>query len=62
MWEARSFLLTDGLGSVSVALNSGGFNPVTAKQLFVPFGRVRYSSSTMPTTKGFTGRRQDATK
>jgi RHS repeat-associated protein len=33
---------------------------VTAAQLYGPYGGVRYSSGTMPTAKGFTGQRADA--
>jgi RHS repeat-associated protein len=48
----------DGLGSVSEALSSSG--TVTAAQLYGPYGGTRYSSGTMPTAKGFSGQRADA--
>ncbi len=53
-----SYLAADGLGSVSEALDGGG--NVTFQQLFAPFGGGRYSSGTSPTTRGFTGQRQDS--
>jgi len=53
-----SYLASDGLGSVSEALSASG--TVTAAQLYGPYGGVRYSSGTMPTAKGFTGQRADA--
>jgi RHS repeat-associated protein len=34
---------------------------MTGQQLYTPYGGVRYTSGTMPTRKGFTGQRQDAT-
>ncbi len=52
-----SYLVSDDLGSVSMALSSSG--SVTADQLFAPYGASRYSSGTMPTVKGFTGQRLD---
>jgi hypothetical protein len=55
---ALSYLASDGLGSVSVALDGSG--TVTAAQLYAPYGGLRYSSGTMPTAKGFTGQRADA--
>lgn len=56
--EAISYVFTDGLGSVSEALDGNG--NVTAQQLFGPYGGVRYSSGTMPTAKGYTGQYADA--
>ncbi len=53
-----NYLATDGLGSVSVAVDGSG--NVVASQLFGPYGASRYSSGTMPTSKGFTGQRADA--
>jgi RHS repeat-associated protein len=53
-----SYLTSDGLGSASVNLSSGG--NATAVQLFAPYGGVRYSSGTMPTSYGFTGQRSDS--
>jgi RHS repeat-associated protein len=52
-----SYLATDGLGSATVTLSSSG--SATAAQLFAPYGRVRYSSGSMPTSYGFTGQRSD---
>ncbi len=54
-----NYLATDGLGSVSVAVDGSG--NVVASQLFGPYGASRYSSGTMPTSRGFTGQRADAT-
>jgi RHS repeat-associated protein len=52
-----SYLASDGLGSATVTLSSGG--SATAAQLFAPYGGVRYSSGSMPMTYGFTGQRSD---
>jgi RHS repeat-associated protein len=52
-----SYLVSDTLGSVSVALSSSG--SVQADQLFTPYGATRYASGTMPTSYGFTGQRLD---
>jgi RHS repeat-associated protein len=54
-----SYLAADGLGSANVTLNASG--SATASLLYAPYGGVRYSSGTMPTTYGFTGQRADAT-
>ncbi len=54
-----NYLATDGLGSVSVAVDGSG--NVVASQLYGPYGASRYSSGTMPTSKGFTGQQADAT-
>ena len=54
---AISYLASDGLGSLDMALDSSGH--VTAQQLFFPYGRPFYSSGSMPTAKGFTGQRAD---
>jgi|SRR5579862_5842160 len=54
-----SYLVSDGLGSVSEAFDSNGNE--TAAQLYTPYGQVRYTSGVMPTSKGFTGQRADAT-
>ena len=53
-----SYLVADGLSSITEALDSGG--TLTAVQLYAPYGAVRYSSGTMPTSYGFTGQRLDA--
>jgi RHS repeat-associated protein len=55
---AFSFLVSDGLGSATVALGAGG--GATAGQLFTPYGAVRYANGAMPTSIGFTGQRADA--
>ncbi|HEX6800132.1 MAG TPA: hypothetical protein VF116_20640, partial [Ktedonobacterales bacterium] len=49
-----SYLAGDQLGSVSVALSTSG--TVTAQALYAPYGTVRYSSGSMPTAHGYTGR------
>jgi RHS repeat-associated protein len=53
-----SYLASDGLGSATVTLSGSG--SATAAQLFAPYGGVRYSSGTMPTTYGFTSQHSDA--
>ena len=53
-----SYLASDGLGSAEVALSSTG--TVTASVLSMPYGKVRYSSGTMPGAYGFTGQQPDA--
>ena len=55
--EAVSYIMSDGLGSVSEALDGNG--NVTAQQLYGPYGGVRYSLGSMPTSKGFTGQYGD---
>jgi RHS repeat-associated protein len=53
-----SYLVADGVGSLTEAVDTNG--NVEASQLYAPYGRLRYSSGTMPTSYGFTGQRQDA--
>ncbi len=53
-----SYLLADALGSSTVALDSTG--ATQAVQLFAPYGMVRYSQGTMPTTYNFTGQQLDS--
>jgi len=53
-----SYLVADGVGSLTEAVDTNG--NVEASQLYAPYGGVRYSSGTMPTSYGFTGQRQDA--
>jgi RHS repeat-associated protein len=53
-----SYLASDGLGSVSEALSASG--TATGAVLYSPYGGVRYSSGTLPTSKGFTGQYSDA--
>jgi RHS repeat-associated protein len=55
---ALSYMLSDGLGSVSASVSSSG--SVTASQLYGPYGVARYSSGTLPTSYGYTGQRADA--
>lgn len=52
-----SYLASDGLGSVSEALSPSG--SATGAQLYSPYGGVRYSTGTLPTSKGFTGQYAD---
>jgi RHS repeat-associated protein len=52
-----SYLVSDTLGSTTVALSASG--SVQADQLFTPYGATRYASGTMPTSYGFTGQRLD---
>jgi RHS repeat-associated protein len=53
-----SYLCTDILGSVSVALDGSG--AAQASQLFGPYGTVRYSSGTMPGSFGFTSQQANS--
>jgi RHS repeat-associated protein len=55
---ALSYLLSDGLGSVSEAVSTNG--TVSATQLYRPYGSVREQSGTLPTSKGYTGQRADS--
>ena len=53
-----SYLVSDGLGSVSEALAPSGL--MTAGQLYSPYGAVRYTTvGTLPTNRGFTGQYAD---
>ena len=53
-----SYLATDGQGTVSETLDSSG--NVTSAQLYTPYGSVRYSSGSSPTSLGYTGQRADS--
>jgi RHS repeat-associated protein len=53
-----SYLLSDLLGSSTIALTSSG--STQAVQLFAPYGSIRYSQGSMPTTYNFTGQRLDS--
>lgn len=53
------YLHTDHLGSTSLTTDAGG--GVVARQLYHPYGTVRYSVGTLTTDFGFTGQRQDPT-
>ena len=44
-----------GLGSTSLTTGEGG--GIVARQLYHPFGTVRWSAGTLPTDFGFTGQR-----
>jgi RHS repeat-associated protein len=55
---AFSYLASDALGSATVVFGSNG--TATASVLYAPYGGVRYSAGTMPTSYGFTGQRVDA--
>jgi RHS repeat-associated protein len=52
------YLISDPLGSNSVALNSGG--QVIALQHYSPYGTVDYSWGTMPTSYNYAGERLDS--
>ncbi len=52
-----SYLVQDGLGSVVAALDATG--NVTANQLYLPYGGVRYQSGALPTSYGFTSQHSD---
>ena len=52
-----SYLATDGQGTVSTSLDGAG--NVTSAQLYSPYGNVRYSSGSSPTSLGYTGQRAD---
>jgi RHS repeat-associated protein len=54
-----SYLTTNGLGSVSVALSTGG--TAQASTLYLPYGGGRYSNGTMPGSYGYTGQQADGT-
>jgi hypothetical protein len=45
-----TYLASDRLGSVSEALDGSGH--VLAAQLYAPYGGLRYTSGSMPTSKG----------
>ncbi|GCF11756.1 RHS repeat-associated core domain-containing protein [Dictyobacter arantiisoli] len=53
-----SYLVPDFLGSVSLSLYADG--SVQAVQLFSPFGGIRYSDGSIPTSYSFTGQRFDS--
>ena len=54
----RTYLASDGLGSESVDLSYNG--SVLATALYGPYGVGRYATGTMPSSKGYTGQRQDS--
>jgi RHS repeat-associated protein len=53
-----SYLASDNLGSADVTLAANG--TPQADQLFTPYGSLRYATSTMPGSYGFTGQHSDA--
>jgi RHS repeat-associated protein len=53
-----SYLYGDHLGSTSLTTNSSGGGEV--RQLYHPYGTVRWSSGALPTDYTFTGQREDA--
>ena len=55
---ALSYLLSDHLGSTSLAVDSS--RTVTASQRFTPWGEVRAPSGTMQTSYSFTGQYSDS--
>ena len=62
LWDAGgalSYTLSDGLGSVSEAINTSS-GAVSATQIYGPYGGVRYASGILPTDYGFTYQRADA--
>jgi RHS repeat-associated protein len=52
-----SYPLDDGLTSTTVMVNWAG---VVAAQLFAPYGQLRWSGGSMPTSFAFTGHRADS--
>lgn len=56
--SAISYLMTDALGSATVALDGAG--NVLAAQLYDPYGNGRYAIGAMPGSYGYTGQRSDA--
>jgi RHS repeat-associated protein len=52
------YLVNDMQGGTSLVLTSGG--GVQAVQLYAPYGAVRYSQGTVPTTYNYTGQRLDS--
>jgi RHS repeat-associated protein len=53
------YLHGDHLDSTSLTTDAEG--EIVARQLYHPYGSVRYSEGTLPTDFGFTGQRQDGT-
>jgi RHS repeat-associated protein len=53
------YLHADHLGSTSLTTDAGG--RVVARQLYHPYGTVRYTEGTLPTDFGFAGQRHDGT-
>ena len=52
------YLVNDSLGGTSLVLSGTGV--VQAVQLYAPYGAVRYSQGTVPTTYNYTGQRLDS--
>jgi RHS repeat-associated protein len=53
-----TYLASDGQGSVSSALDSNG--NVTFQQLYTPYGTVRYTNGSAPTSYAYTGQMADS--
>ena len=53
------YLHTDHLGSTTLTTDPSG--AVTARQLYEPYGAVRWSTGTLPTDYTYTGQRADTT-
>jgi RHS repeat-associated protein len=53
-----NYLLGDHLGSTSLTVNTSGVE--TAELRYYPWGGVRYTSNTTPTTFRFTGHREQS--
>jgi RHS repeat-associated protein len=56
--EAVTWIHGDHLGSTSLTMDEGG--QVVGRQLYAPFGEVRWASGALGTDFGFTGQRADA--
>jgi RHS repeat-associated protein len=56
--DGLSYVLTDGAGSVEMAVESGG--QPTATRLYEPYGRVRADDGEMDTDQGFAGQVEDS--
>jgi RHS repeat-associated protein len=52
-----TYLVSDGLGSTSLALAANG--SAGPGQLYSPYGSIRYQTASLPTDFGFNGQRQD---
>jgi len=57
--SALYYLTSDHLGSTSLTTDASG--NLVARQMYLPYGQVRSTTGTLPTDKGFTGQRLDAT-
>ncbi len=57
--SALYYLTSDHLSSTSLTMDATG--NVVARQMYLPYGQVRSTTGVLPTDKGFTGQRLDAT-